>query len=218
MNKQIGVILSGCGVKDGSEIHEAVLTLLAIDRHGGEAICMAPDMELAEINHLTGKETGVRRNVLQEAARIARGKIRDLKSVSASELDAVVMPGGSGAAKNLCTFASQGANCTIQPDVARLLKEMAAAKKPIVAICIAPTLIAALFGPSLHPTVTIGNDAATAKEITATGSRHQICPVTDFVVDHEHRLITIPAYMYNARISEVATGIERGIAALFAMF
>lgn len=127
--KKIGVVLSGCGVYDGSEIHEAVLTLLAIDRNGAEAVCMAPSMEFREVNHLTSQETGATRNALVEAARIARGKIRDVKDVSAVELDAVIFPGGYGAAKNLCTFAEKGAAATINPEVARLIREMAVAKK-----------------------------------------------------------------------------------------
>jgi len=128
MKKKVGVVLSGCGVYDGSEIHEAVLTLLAIDRNGAEAVCMAPDMEFAEVNHLTGVATGGTRNVLVESARIARGKISDIKEVRAEGLDAVVFPGGYGAAKNLCNFAEKGAEAAIHPEVGRLLREMAAAK------------------------------------------------------------------------------------------
>ena len=131
MKRKIGVVLSGCGVFDGSEIHEAVLTLLALDRNGAEAVCMAPNIELEEIDHLSGQPTGARRNVLVESARIARGKIRDIAGVKADELEAIIFPGGFGAAKNLCDFAQKGADASIQPDVARLLKEMAAARKPI---------------------------------------------------------------------------------------
>ena len=120
MKKRVGVVLSGCGVYDGSEIHEAVFTLLAIDRCGAEAVCMAPDMEFAEVNHLTGAATGAKRNVLTESARIARGKIMDLKAARADNLDAVIFPGGYGAAKNLCTFAEKGAEAAIHPEVARL--------------------------------------------------------------------------------------------------
>jgi len=141
--KKIGVVLSGCGVYDGSEIHEAVLTLLAIDRQGSEAVCMAPSMEFPVTNHLTSQETAEKRDVLVESARIARGRIRDIKGVTAADLDAIVFPGGFGAAKNLCNFAMKGAAASVNPEVARLLKEMAVAKKPIGAVCIAPALIAA---------------------------------------------------------------------------
>lgn len=211
--KKIGVILSGCGVRDGSEIHEAVLTLLAIDRNGAKAICLAPDMELNEVNHLIMEETGAKRNVLVEAARIARGEISDIKSVSASDLDAIVLPGGFGAAKNLCNFASQGAQGGVQPDVLRLVREMAAAKKPICAICIAPTVIALALGKDLSPQLTIGTDQGTAQAIAATGSRHVECAVNDCVIDRDHRIVSTPAYMLAGRISEAADGIEKAIKA-----
>jgi enhancing lycopene biosynthesis protein 2 len=213
MKKRIGVVLSGCGVYDGSEIHEAVFTLLAIDRNGAEAICMAPNKEFPEVNHLTGATTGAKRNALMESARIARGKIRCLKEVKAADLDAIVFPGGFGAAKNLCNFAEKGAKAEVHPEVARLLKEMAAAKKPICAICIAPTLVAATLGRDYSPKVTIGTDAETAAAVNATGSCHQECPVTEFVVDKENRIVSTPAYMLAERISEAADGIERAIRA-----
>ncbi|MDD2733425.1 MAG: isoprenoid biosynthesis glyoxalase ElbB [Desulfuromonadaceae bacterium] len=207
--KKIGVVLSGCGVYDGSEIQEAVFTLLAIDRQGCEAICMAPDVDLSVINHLTSQETGEKRGVLVESARIARGAIRDIKGVTAAELDAIVFPGGFGAAKNLCDFAMKGSAASVNPDVSRLLKEMAAAKKPIGAVCIAPALIAAVLGREFSPTVTIGTDAGTAAEIDKTGAIHQACPVTEFVIDRKNKLVTSPAYMLAERISEVADGIDK---------
>ena len=214
MKKKIGVVLSGCGVRDGSEIHEAVLTLLAIDRNGAEAVCMAPDIEFSEVNHLTMKETGAMRNVLVESARIARGTIRNIKEVTASDLDAIIFPGGFGAAKNLCDFAVKGADAAIQPDVARLVREMAEAKKPIGAICIAPTLIAAVLGKDYAPSVTIGNDADTATAINQTGSKHVACPVREFVVDKENKIVSTPAYMLATRISEAAEGIEKTVKAV----
>lgn len=217
MKKKIGVVLSGCGVYDGSEIHEAVLTLLAIDRNGAEALCMAPDMELAEVDHLSGQPTGAKRNVLVESARIARGNITDIAKVTAADLDAIIFPGGFGAAKNLCDFALKGAEASIQPEVARLLKEMAAARKPIGAVCIAPALIAAVLGKEYAPEVTIGNDAGTANAINATGSVHRDCPVKDFVVDSKNRIVTSPAYMLAGCISEAAEGIEKAVKAVIEM-
>jgi enhancing lycopene biosynthesis protein 2 len=214
MGKKIGVVLSGCGVYDGSEIHEAVFTLLAIDRCGAEAICMAPDMEFPEVNHLTGEAAGAKRNALVEAARIARGKIRNIREVQASELDAVIFPGGFGAAKNLCNFAEKGAGAAILPEVARLLGDMAAAKKPIGAICIAPALVAAALGKEYRPQVTIGTDAGTAAAIRETGSVHVECPVTEFVVDRENKIVTTPAYMLAERISEAAEGIDKAVRAV----
>ncbi len=206
--KKIGVVLSGCGVYDGSEIHEAVLTLLAIDRQGCEAVCMAPAGGFAVTNHLTGQQGGEQRDVLVESARIARGKIRDIKEVKAAELDAIVFPGGFGAAKNLSDFAVKGAVAVVNPDVARLLKEMAAAGKPIGAVCIAPVLLAAVLGKEYSPAVTIGNDAATAAEIEKAGAKHQECLVNGCVVDRKNKIVTSPAYMLANRISEVAEGID----------
>ena len=207
--KKIGVVLSGCGVYDGSEIQEAVITLLAIDRLGCEAVCMAPNVELSVINHLTTQETGEKRNVLAESARIARGNIRDVATVTVADLDAIMFPGGFGAAKNLCNFATKGAAASLNPDVARLLKEMAAAKKPIGAVCIAPAFIAAVLGKEYAPIVTIGTEAETAAEINKTGATHQDCPVTEFVVDRKNKLVTSPAYMLAERISEVYEGIDK---------
>lgn len=215
--KKIGVVLSGCGVYDGSEIHEAVLTLLAIDRQGCEAVCMAPNVDLSVINHLTTQETGEKRNVLVESARIARGNIRDIKDVTAADLDAIVFPGGFGAAKNLCDFATKGAAASVNPEVARLLKEMTSAGKPIGAVCIAPALISAVLGKECSPTVTIGTDAGTAAEINKTGAKHQECPVTELVIDARNKLVTSPAYMLATRISEVAEGIDNCVREVVAM-
>jgi enhancing lycopene biosynthesis protein 2 len=211
--KKIGVVLSGCGVRDGSEIHEAVITLLAIDRNGAKAVCFAPDMELNEVNHVSMTETGAKRNVLVESARIARGEISDIKKASASDLDAIVFPGGFGAAKNLCSFATEGDKGTVQPDVLRLVREMAKAKKPICAICIAPGMISLALGKQLSPQLTIGNDKGTAQAISATGSKHVDCAVDDCVIDRENLVVTTPAYMLAGRISEAAAGIEKAIKA-----
>jgi enhancing lycopene biosynthesis protein 2 len=215
--KKIGVVLSGCGVRDGSEIHEAVFTLLAIDRQGAEAVCMAPNADFPETNHLTMQETGEKRNALVESARIARGNIRDIKDVKASDLDAIIFPGGFGAAKNLCNFAVKGAGASIHPEVARLLQEVAAAGKPIGAICIAPALIAAALGKELAPTLTIGNDAGTAAEMEKAGARHQECPVTDFVVDKKNKIVSTPAYMLATHITEAYEGIDKCVREVVAM-
>lgn len=211
--KRIGVVLSGCGVRDGSEIHEAVLTLLAIDNNGAKAVCLAPDIELDEVNHLTMQDTGAKRNVLVESARIARGDIGDIKGAKASDLDALILPGGFGAAKNLCNFAVQGPGGAVQPDVLRLIREMAAAKKPICAICIAPAVLALALGKDLSPRLTIGTDPGTAQAIGATGSNHVDCPVDQFVVDKENLIVSTPAYMLAGSISEAARGIEKAVKA-----
>jgi len=206
---KIGVVLSGCGVYDGSEIHEAVITLLAIDRAGAEAVCMAPDVnQLHVINHLTGEPAA-------GESRIARGNIRDIAGVKATDIDALMLPGGFGAAKNLCDFAVKGAECSVNPEVARLVREIVNAKKPLAAVCIAPALIArVLGGDRLSPSLTIGTDAGTAAALETMGGKHVDCPVREFVVDKQNKLITSPAYMLAGRISEAAEGIEKTVKAL----
>ena len=209
---KVGVLLSGCGVFDGTEIHEAVLTLLALDRAGAEIVCMAPNVEQAHvINHLTQEVTAEKRNVLVESARIARGEIKDLKDVQAGDLDALIMPGGFGAAKNLSDFAFKGPQATVLPEVKRLLTDLAAAGKPIGAICIAPaTLTKAL--ADRKPEVTIGTDAGTASAIEAMGGRHKSCSVDMIHLDAGNKLVSTPAYMLGPGIKEVAQGIEKLVA------
>jgi enhancing lycopene biosynthesis protein 2 len=220
MAKRIGVILSGCGVYDGSEIHEAVITLLAIDRAGAEAVCMAPDIpQLHVINHLIGEPTeGESRNVLIESARIARGNIKDLATVQVTDIDALILPGGFGAAKNLCDFAVAGSDCSVNNEVARLIKEMYAAKKPIAAVCIAPAVLSRVLGSDkVSHQLTIGTDQETAEALNAMGSEHISCPVEEFVIDRENKIVTSPAYMLAGRISEAAEGIEKTVKALIGL-
>lgn len=209
---KIGVLLSGCGVYDGSEIHEAVLTLLALDRAGAEIVCMAPDMEQRDvINHLTGEPMQETRNVLIESARIARGNIKEVRDLQADHIDGLILPGGFGAAKNLSDFAINGNHAEVHPDVKRLLVEMVRAGKPIGAICIAPaTLTQALSGYS--PEVTIGDDPSTANTIEAMGGKHHIATVEDIHVDLKNKLVTTPAYMLGPGIKEVSVGIEKLVA------
>jgi enhancing lycopene biosynthesis protein 2 len=216
---RVGVVLSGCGVFDGAEIHESVLTLLELARAGAEVVCMAPNVDqMHVVNHLTGEETGESRNVLVESARIARGEIRDIAQVEAGELDALMFPGGFGAAKNLCDFAVKGADATVNTDVARLTTAMMAARKPVAAICIAPAMLAAICRDAgLKSRVTIGTDEATAGNVEAMGAEHLDCPVDEFRVDEENRLITSPAYMLAGGIAEAARGIERTVEELMRM-
>ncbi len=213
---KVGVVLSGCGVFDGAEIHESVLTLLALDRAGAEVVCMAPDIEqMHVVNHLTGDETGETRNVLVESARIARGAIQDIAKVEARELDALIFPGGFGAAKNLCDFAVKGSEATVHPQVSRLVCDLLKAKKPIAAVCIAPAMLAAICRDAgITAEVTIGDDADTASNIEGLGAKHLNCPVDEFRVDEQHRLITSPAYMKATSISEAAQSIECTVAEL----
>lgn len=211
---RVGVVLSGCGVYDGSEIHEAVLSLLAIAKAGAEAVCMAPDMEqMHVIDHFSGQtEDGCSRNVLAESARITRGQILDIATVKAADIDALVFPGGFGAAKNLCDFAVQGADCTVNKQVQRLVEEMLTAGKPLTAICIAPAMLAKILGPQQPPvTLTIGTDQDTAAILEAMGVKHVDCPVDEVVVDKQRKIVTTPAYMLADNITQVAVGIEKAI-------
>ena len=206
---KIGVLLSGCGVFDGSEIHESVLTLLYLNQAGAEILCMAPDMDQHHvINHLTQKESDEKRNVLTESARIARGDIKNIADVKASDIDGLIIPGGFGAAKNLSNFAFKGPNAEVQADVSRLISDMVKLKKPVGAICIAPaTLVKAVSG--LKPEVTIGNDHDTANAIEAMGGRHKICTVDMIHTDESNRLVSTPAYMLGPEIKDVAKGIKK---------
>ncbi len=206
---KIAVILSGCGVYDGAEIHESVITLLALDRAGAEVQCMAPNIpQMHVVNHLTGEVAeGESRNVLVEAARIARGNIIDIAQANPADYDGAIFPGGFGAAKNLCDFAVKGADCTIQPDVLRFAKAMAEAGKPLGFVCIAPAMIPHIYGKGAK--LTIGTDQDTATNIEKMGGVHVNCPVDKFVVDEEHKVVSTPAYMLAGRISEAASGIEK---------
>lgn len=216
---KIGVILSGCGVMDGSEIHEAVSAMIHLDQAGAAYQCMAPDKPQRDVvNHLAGKpEAGATRNVLVEAARIARGKIVDLATVKGTDYDGFILPGGFGAAKNLCDFAVAGDACRVDEQVARVLREAHAARKVIGLICISPVIGAALFGKSHQAKVTVGAAGQASEAVTAMGGRHEVCPVDQFIVDEKNRIITTPAYMYNASISQVFGGIGKMVARLLEM-
>ncbi|WP_067516253.1 isoprenoid biosynthesis glyoxalase ElbB [Endozoicomonas ascidiicola] len=206
--KNIAVVLSGCGVYDGSEIHEAVLTLLHIEMAGATYQCFAPNINQHHVvNHLTGEEMAEQRNVLVEAARIARGNIKPLSELNADEFDAIILPGGFGAAKNLSDFAFKGASFRIQTDTLSAIKAFATAGKPAGLICIAPAMAGRIFGDGV--TATIGNDEATASAMAETGVDHQVCAVEEIVVDEANKLVSTPAYMLGQSVSEVSTGISK---------
>lgn len=209
---KIGVVLSGCGHLDGAEIQESVLTLLALDRAEADVLIMAPNAEqLHVVNHLTGNEAeGEMRNVLVESARIARGAIKDILEVKASDLDALIFPGGFGVAKNLCDYAMTGADCTVDPSVLSLASEIHKAGKPIGAICIAPAMLSKILQKAgVSAELTIGYDKNTAEDIKTMGNTHIECPVTEMIVDTRTKIVTTPAYMEGKRIRDVAEGIEK---------
>ncbi len=210
MAKRIGVLLAGCGYLDGSEIHEATLTLYFLDKAGAEIVCMAPDKDQADVvDHNAEKPQGEPRNVLREAARIARGGVKDVATVNAEQLDALIIPGGFGAAKNLCSFATEGPDCTVDPGVAKLVTAMHAANKPIGAECIAPALVAKLLGADHHVQLTIGNDAGTASALESLGAKHVEQVVEDIVVDEANKVVTTPCYMLGPGPAQVGAGVEK---------
>lgn len=211
MAKKIGVLLSGCGVFDGTEVHESVLTLYFLDREGADITCLAPNVpQLHVIDHQTSQDTGEKRNVFVESARISRGNMVDLASVSADDLDGLIIPGGFGAAKNLIDYALKGRDCSIKPDVKRIINDILDAGKPVGAICIAPMVVAvALRETDRHSVLTIGTDSATASDIEYFGAKHQEARVDEIAVDDTNKIVTTPAYMLGPTISDVAKGIEK---------
>ncbi len=202
--KKFAVVLSGCGVFDGAEIHEATMTLYAIAKQGAEYEIFAPDVEQHHvINHITGEEMNEKRNVLIESARIARGKIKPLSEFKADDFDAIIFPGGFGVAKNLSDFAFKGAECSVNQEVEQAIKSMYAQKKPIGALCISPAVVAKVLTGSV---VTIGDDEATASEIEKMGSKHEKTSHGEVTVDKNFNVFTTPCYMLNATIVNIADG------------
>ena len=206
MLKKVAVILSGAGFMDGSEIQESVCTLYGIELAGGEYQCFAPDMDHHHIsNHLTGEEQeGETRNVLVESARIARGKIKPLNEFNAGDFDALILPGGFGAALNLSTFAIDGpGGCTVNEDVSKAVMDIHNAGKPIGFLCIAPVIAAKLID---GVKITIGNDEPTEMAVSVMGANHVDAGPTEMVIDKEKKVVTSPCYMYDSSISNVFTG------------
>ncbi|MCP4247747.1 MAG: isoprenoid biosynthesis glyoxalase ElbB [bacterium] len=212
---RVAVCLSGCGFLDGSEIHEAVFTLLALDQAGAEILCCAPGKAQANVvDHRSQKPMPQqRRDVLVESARIARGEIRALDSVRASDIDALIFPGGFGAAKNLCSFAENGPDCSVDPHVEALVTAVLEAGKPIGAICIAPAMLARITGKkSIQARLTIGSDPGTAAAINRMGAKHCECATSDIVTDESNKIVSTPAYMTGKGPADVFAGIEKLVA------
>ncbi len=224
---KIGVLLSGSGVYEGTEIHEAVFTLLALDKMGVETFCIAPDIEQHHvINHLSGKEMPERRNVLIESARIARGNVKPLSEIKASDMDALAIPGGFGAAKNHTKWAFSGADGAINADVKRIITEMILLEKPIGAMCMSPTtLVKALEDSDKKLKVTVGNTkekspyqiAAISQEMESLGAEIEMCKKGELIFDDAHNIVTSPCYMMEASITEVYQEIEKTMAMLVEM-
>ncbi len=213
--KKIAVVLSGCGVYDGAEIHEAVLTMFAIASNGAVYEVFAPDIDQHHVvNHLTGTDMDETRNVLIESARIARGKIKALSEFSGKEFDAIIFPGGFGAAKNLSTFAFDGSNCQVDSDVEAAIKEMISLGKPVGALCISPVILAKILG---DVELTIGDDAGTIQAIEEMGATHKATTHGEVVVDQQHKIVTTPCYMLDARITQIEEGARNVVKTILEM-
>lgn len=211
--KKVAVIFSGAGVYDGTELHEAVLALHAIEKAGATWHCFAPNInQLHVINHRTGEEMGETRNVLVESARIARGKIEDVAKLHVDDFDALLLPGGFGAAKNLTDFAVSGAECSINTHVAQACRSFAHANKPAGYLCIAPVIIPMIYEHGVQGT--IGNDEATSAAFNQMGGEHISCTVDEYVFDEKHNVLSTPAYMLAENISQAASGIEKLVSKL----
>jgi enhancing lycopene biosynthesis protein 2 len=213
--KKFAVILSGCGNQDGAEIHESVMSLWAIHKHGADYQCFAPDIEQHHVlNFITGQEMDEKRNVLIESARIARGDIKDLKTYTVDDFDGLIMPGGLGVAKNLSTFAFKGPECFVNEEVERAVRDTAAQGKPIGALCIAPAIIARILG---DVEVTIGQDPGTEAAVVRMGAKHTKTTHCEIVVDEKHRIVTTPCYMLDARVDQIGEGAENLVKAVLEM-
>ena len=207
--KRVAVLLSGCGVFDGTEIHESVLTLLAIAQAGAEYQCFAPnELQLHVVNHLSGEvEAEQSRNVLVESARIARGEITDITQMDVEQFDALIVPGGFGAAKNLSDYAVSGADCEVKPQVIDAVDKFKQANKPVGFMCIAPIMIPRIYGPQAK--ATIGNDKDTAFAFNCMGGQHEDAAVDQIVIDEENKVVSTPAYMLANSIIEANAGISK---------
>lgn len=214
---RVAVILAGCGYLDGAEIRESVLALLYLDTLGAQAVCFAPDIPQHDvIDHLAKNETNEARNVLKEAARIARSDVRPLSELDAGDFDALVLPGGYGVAKNLSSLAFKGADAEVLEDYSKAITAFYDAKKPIGAICIAPAVLSLVL-KNRGISLTIGEDAGTASIIVASGNEHVEAATDKAVIDSAHRIASCSAYMREDRIGAVAAGIEECVCAVISM-
>ncbi|GEM77424.1 isoprenoid biosynthesis glyoxalase ElbB [Vibrio sagamiensis] len=211
----VAVILSGCGVFDGAEINETVLTLLALEEQGCDYTCFSLDKpQNHTINHHSGEMEETERNILEESARIVRGNIKSLSEIDVNDFSALIVPGGFGVAKNFSSIASDGKNFIIDPEIEKVLRSFSAAKKPVGYMCISPVLL-----PKFYHGVrcTIGNDLDTANIINELGGQHVDCAVEDIVIDEEHKVVSTPAYMLASNMVEAKRGIDKLVSAVIAM-
>lgn len=212
---KFAVVLSGCGVFDGAEIHESTLTLLALARYGVEYDIYAPDIDQHHVlNHITGEEMDQKRNVLVESARIARGDISNLNNLDTAAYDGIIFPGGFGVAKNLCSYAFDGIDMNVLPKVEEIVKKAHEENIPLGGICISPVMLAKILGKGM---MTIGNCMATGEQIESLGAEFSPQDSVDICVDEENKIVTAPAYMNDVSILEVSVGIEKLVKAMLSL-
>jgi enhancing lycopene biosynthesis protein 2 len=210
--KKFAIILAGCGVYDGAEIHEAVMAMYAVMKNGAEYQLFAPDIAQHHVvNHLTGAEMPETRNVLVESARIARGKIKPLTNLDMRSFDALLFPGGFGVAKNFCSFAFKGADCEVHPQVSKVVREAVSLRKPVGALCISPVILAKVLG---DVEITIGSDTGTAAAVEKMGAKHKNTSHGQVVTDTKHKVFTTPCYMLDATILQIAEGADNIVKAM----
>lgn len=210
--KKFAIILAGCGVYDGAEIHEAVMAMYAVMKNGAQYQIFAPDITQHHVvNHLNGSEMPETRNVLIESARIARGRIKPLTTLDMREFDAVLFPGGFGVAKNLCSFAFKGAECEVHPQVVKVVRDAVSLRKPVGALCISPVILAKVLG---DVELTIGNDTGTTVAVEKMGAKHKITTHGQVIADHKHKVFTTPCYMLDANILQIAEGADNIVKAM----
>jgi enhancing lycopene biosynthesis protein 2 len=220
MPKRVGVVLSGCGGRDGSEVHEAVLTLLSIERGGAEAVCLAPDLgQHRVIDHQVGGPGGPDRRVLAESARLAGAPVRDLASATLEDMDAIIFPGGVGVTNVLSTYADKGVVCEVNAEVVRLLKAHLAARRPMGFIGTGPLLAARVLGPAAGARITLGHRGTIAsKHAAVMGADVRPCPTREIVVDDKARVVSTPgATDPEARLPDVAVGIDKLVRAVLSL-
>lgn len=216
MAKNVAIVLSGCGFKDGAEITESVSALIALSEKQAKVKAFAPNRNIESVGHHSGQPSGSR-NILEEAARITRGSISPLESLAPEQFDALVLPGGFGAAVHLSSWAQHGSQCEVDKTLVRIIKKFHAESKPIAAFCIAPVIVAKVLGEH-EVTVTVGDDSETIAEILKTGALHEECAVDDFITDRHNKVVTTPAYMYgNAAPHLIFKGIRSAVAELIEM-
>ena len=202
--KKFAIVLSGSGVYDGSEIHEATMLFLAIIKQGAEYECFAPDIDQHHVvNHINGKVIKETRNVLVESARIARGLIKPLSSYKAIDFDALIFPGGNGITKNLSNYNSEHENCVVNSQIVKAIKQTHDLSKPIGAMCIAPVIIAKVLG---NVTLTIGNDEVIANNLEKMGATNVNTSYGEVIADKKNKVFSTPCYMLDSNILDIYDG------------